>query len=75
MMEMIANFDIFSAITGVIIGGTVGFFTGRSGTIDLNQALNSMRQQLYEAYIMLVKERELNDGLTQELAAQAKLIK
>lgn len=75
MMEMLQNFDLVSALVGLIPGVMIGFFTGRSGKVDLAQSLNTARAQFLDIYEMLIRERDLTAGLTQELAAQAKIVK
>jgi len=73
--EILNNFDLISMLVGGVFGTVAGFFVGRSGTVDLRDALDNTSTELRNIYRKYMTERSLNEGLTQELAAQAKVVK
>lgn len=72
---MLADFNLLSAVIGSLFGAAVGLLVGRSGRTDLVDLLDELTQAYERASDLYARERRLNEGLTQELAAQAKIVK
>jgi len=69
------NIDVISALVGAAVGitGALMIFLPKNSTLrDVNEALEAFNTKLRER---LNREADLNDGLTQELAASAGIVK
>ena len=74
------DFDFNIETVGLVIAGVIaGFFTGmsvyRGDVKSLEGAVDHFQTEYMRLSGLLGRERNLNEGLTQELAAQAKLVK
>lgn len=74
-MEMLETINLASVLLGVGIGSIGGFFFGRSGNLTLSETIDALQDQVARYARAYYQERNLNEGLTQELAEQAKVVK
>lgn len=69
------NFDLITFGLGTGVGAVVAYFINRYQVSDLNTTLTTVRDSMNQVFDALIQERDLTEGLSQELAAQAKLVK